>query len=288
MALGEHFIDLVNLLPPVAGRTARPERRPELRTWHVLPPHSPAGQTPGLARQIIERQLEGLEPAAETFGVHQAIGRRRGIGYGHGTAHCPQGGHRGIIPPEIIPEDMDARDKPPAFSAACCEVFPRIEELEGGRGVPALADGPPGIGREIGGAAGSFTTRPRAAMMIRRRMADSAGRRTRSTARCRGCGIRPTTASPSSPSMANRAAIIPLSASLLRLMAKAQSKSTCLPIQHENITGTNWHSRNIVSRGINSYSIIDYTRIVLSKTSIMNSKPYSLAPSFRSKSAILR
>jgi hypothetical protein len=62
MALDEHFIDLVNRLPAVAGRMARPERRGELRTFSFLPPDPPAGETPGLARQILERQLEGLEP----------------------------------------------------------------------------------------------------------------------------------------------------------------------------------------------------------------------------------
>ncbi len=63
MAFDEHFIDFVNRLSAIAGRMARPERRPELRTLRVLPPHPPAGETPGLARQILERELEGLEPA---------------------------------------------------------------------------------------------------------------------------------------------------------------------------------------------------------------------------------
>ena len=84
MAFDEHFIDLVNRLPAVAGWRTRPERRLELRTWHVLPSHPPAGETPGLARQILERQLEGLEPAAEARGIDEAIGRRSGISGGHG------------------------------------------------------------------------------------------------------------------------------------------------------------------------------------------------------------
>ena len=37
----------------------------------------PAGETSGLARQIIERELEGLEPAGEACGIDQAIGRRQ-------------------------------------------------------------------------------------------------------------------------------------------------------------------------------------------------------------------
>ena len=85
VAFDEHFIDWVNRLPAVAGRRTRPERRLELRAWHGLPPHPPAGKTPGLARQILERQLEGLEPPGEAFGTHEAIGRRNGIGYGRGA-----------------------------------------------------------------------------------------------------------------------------------------------------------------------------------------------------------
>ena len=131
-----------------------------------------------------------------------------------------------MIPPEIIPEDMDARDKPPAFSAACCEVFPRIEELEGGRGVPALADCPRRHrtrnrrrGRKLHHKAAGCDDDQAAHGGFGRPEDTQHGA-------VQGLRIRPTTASPSSPSMAKRAAIIPLSASLLRLMAKAQSKST--------------------------------------------------------------
>ena len=69
VAFGEHFIDFVNRLPAVAGRRAWPERRPELRSFCGLPPDPPAGETPGLARQILERQLEGLEPSGEARGI---------------------------------------------------------------------------------------------------------------------------------------------------------------------------------------------------------------------------
>ena len=69
MTFGEHLVDGVNRLPAAPWRRTRPDRRLELRTWHVLAPDPPAGQTPGLARQIIERQLEGLEPAGEGLGV---------------------------------------------------------------------------------------------------------------------------------------------------------------------------------------------------------------------------
>ena len=80
MAFPEHFIDFVNRLPAITGRMARPERRLKLRSFCVLPPHPPADETPGLARQIFKRQLEGLEPPAEARGIDEAIGRRSGIG----------------------------------------------------------------------------------------------------------------------------------------------------------------------------------------------------------------
>jgi hypothetical protein len=54
-------------------------------------------------------------------------------------------------------------------------------------------------------------------------MADSAGR-TRSTALCTERGIWATVSVPAIPSRANRASMMPFSASLLRLMAKSQSK----------------------------------------------------------------
>ena len=78
VALGEHFIDFMNLLLAVAGRLARTERRLEFHTWRVLSPHPPAGKTPGLARQILECQLEGMEPPGEARGVDEPIGRRSG------------------------------------------------------------------------------------------------------------------------------------------------------------------------------------------------------------------
>ena len=80
MAFDEHRIDFVNGFPAVAGRMARSERRLELRSFCILAPHPPAGETPGLARHIRERQLEGVEPAAEARGIDEAIGRRSGIG----------------------------------------------------------------------------------------------------------------------------------------------------------------------------------------------------------------
>ena len=150
-----------------------------------LPPHPPAGHAPGLARQIIKGGLEGLEPAGEACGSDEAIGRRRRDGDGLGR--WPQASTR-----ESVPEEMDARRMLRVLYAALAqlrETFPRIEELEGGRAwlpLPFPIICPLGMGRE----GATFTTRPRAAMTMRRRTADSAGRSTRSTARWRGCGIR--------------------------------------------------------------------------------------------------
>ena len=85
MAVGKDFIDFVNFSPAVSGRRTRPERRFELRAFHGFPPHPPAGHTPGLVRQIIECQLEGLEPARDAFGIDEAIGLRgrSSSGFGH-------------------------------------------------------------------------------------------------------------------------------------------------------------------------------------------------------------
>ena len=63
----EHFIDLVNWLPAVAGRMARPERRLELRALAMFSRLTASGPAPGLARQVLKRELEGLEPAGEAL-----------------------------------------------------------------------------------------------------------------------------------------------------------------------------------------------------------------------------
>ncbi len=73
VALAEQFIDLVNGPPPVARRTARPERRFELGFGRLFLPHPPAHQTPGLERQISKCGLEGLEPADQAAGADQSI-----------------------------------------------------------------------------------------------------------------------------------------------------------------------------------------------------------------------
>ena len=80
MAFDEHLINFVNCFPAIAGRMARPERRFELQALHLLPPDPPARESPRLAWQILERELEGLEPAAEALGSDKAIGRRSRIG----------------------------------------------------------------------------------------------------------------------------------------------------------------------------------------------------------------
>ena len=126
MAFNENFIDFVSGLPPVAGRVARPERRQELMIWRILAPELPAGEPPGLARKVIKRELQGLEPPGDAFGVDQAIGLRCGFNYRPGC--WPQGCHSGIGP-----EDMDARDKTRECpGAGAFDTLPWIEELEGG------------------------------------------------------------------------------------------------------------------------------------------------------------
>ncbi len=131
MAVGEDFIDFVSWLTAVAGRTAGPERRFEHRSFCSLAPDPPAGHAFGLARQVFERQLEGLEPAGDALAVDEAIGRRRG--------RWPEGVH-----PGIVSEEKNARGIFCVFYAALAQlrkILPRIEELEGGDPVSAaLAD----------------------------------------------------------------------------------------------------------------------------------------------------
>ena len=141
--------------------------------------------------------------------VTRPSGGGAGVGYGTGRRIAHRDATVGSFPQRSSPEDMDARDKPPAFSAACCEVFPRIEELEGGTGRPALADGPRRHrtrnrtrGRKLHHKAAGCDDDKAAHGGL-------AGRSTRSTALWTERGIRATVASPSSPSMAKRAATIP-------------------------------------------------------------------------------
>ncbi len=54
IALDEHLIDLVNGVPPVAGRMAGPEWQGELQIRRCLPPFLPADETFGLARQVFK------------------------------------------------------------------------------------------------------------------------------------------------------------------------------------------------------------------------------------------
>ena len=85
MAIGEDFIDGMNWPLAVAGRRTRPQRRFELWAWLYLPPDPPAGHTPGLARQVVQSELEGMEPAAEALRIDEAIGLPGGSsrGFGH-------------------------------------------------------------------------------------------------------------------------------------------------------------------------------------------------------------
>ncbi len=110
---------------------ARPERRQELVVWRCLPPLLPAGETLGLARQIIERGFQGQEPSGQACGVDQATGWRRG--FDHRPGRWKQGHN-----PGIGSEEMDARYKPGEFhDPQGLETFPRIEQLK--RETPASA-----------------------------------------------------------------------------------------------------------------------------------------------------
>ena len=62
VAIEEHVVDRVDRPAPVAGRTTRPEWRLELQLRDLLPPCPQANETPRLTWQIVQRQLEGLEP----------------------------------------------------------------------------------------------------------------------------------------------------------------------------------------------------------------------------------
>ena len=124
MALGEYVIDFVIRLSAITGRTAGPQRRCEFRRFRLLPFHPPAGEASRLARQIIERQLEGLKPACKALRIDEAIGRRGGIG--HGPGRRPQGCY-----PGIASEEMDARGTSSECPAALPrEIFSRIEQLK--------------------------------------------------------------------------------------------------------------------------------------------------------------
>ena len=76
VAVGKHVIDFVNGFAAMPRRIARTERRSELQARYVLPLQSPAGKTPGLARQVIECEFEGPESAGKACGIDEAIRRR--------------------------------------------------------------------------------------------------------------------------------------------------------------------------------------------------------------------
>ena len=176
IAFDEHFIDFVNGLSAVARRMARPERRQELQIWCGFPPLLPAGETFGLARKILKCRLEGLKSPGETLGAGQAIGGRR---------RSERRGRKRALPALPIwlqPWDRVGERKPMRgtsrvdFMARTGLIRFRGSKSwkEGGLLLPMpLAVGFAGLG--IGREGASFTTRPRAAMTIRRRTADSAG-----------------------------------------------------------------------------------------------------------------
>ncbi len=139
---------------------------------------------------------------------------------------------RGVGPRGHRWEEMDAWRILRVFYpvlAQLREIFPRIVELEGGEPAPAtLSDHVP---------LGHGTRRRHLHHKAPRRDDDKAahggfgGAEHPQHGAVEGLGNPETAASPSNPSMANRAAMIPLSASLLRLMAKSQS--IVVPILHK-------------------------------------------------------
>ena len=220
LAFAEKLVDLVNRPRSVARRTARPERRFEAGVGGRLLPHPPTYQAPGLAGKVLKCGLEGLEPADEACAIDQAIGggRRRGRGADCGPGRRPYG-HQFVVGVEHV----DTRARPLRCPAARQHDTVRgsksWKEAERECKLFLAFMTHAGFGRDTAGA----ITRLRAATTMRRRRADSAGRKIRSAARH---GSRATVASPTSPSMANRSATISTSASLLRLMAKSQSIDT--------------------------------------------------------------
>ena len=227
MAFDEHLIDLVNRLPAVAGRMARPERRPELRALRLL----------RLSRQRARRLAwRGRSSSANLRAWSLRVRRSaptRPSGGGAGSATAGRAGDR-----VSYAEEMDARGIPRVLYAVWAqfgEAFARIEQLKRGTGMPAPPDWHPrhrhghrtrrcklhhkATGRDDeqaphGGFSGPQHTQHGAVEGLR--------------------NPRQRIYRPASPSMAKRAATMPLSASLLRSMALAQS--TVFPYQ--NKTGT--------------------------------------------------
>ena len=192
MAFDEDLIDFMNGLPAGAGRTAGAQRRAELRRFFLLPPEPPAGETPGLARQIIERQLEGLEPARDALGIHKpSRGEAAAAGGddGHRSSTRESGPKKWMRGGSFMYFTRGSRSSGKSFRGS-------QSWKEGREGpLPFAITCPLGMGRD----GASVTTNPRAAMTIRRRTADSAGRSTRSTALWRDSGIRETVSPQQAP-----------------------------------------------------------------------------------------
>jgi hypothetical protein len=78
MALSQHPVDVVPGLLAITGRKAGTERRLEPEAWLGGPPGLPAGQTPGLAGQAVERHPDRFETAKKRPGIDRVVwlGRR--------------------------------------------------------------------------------------------------------------------------------------------------------------------------------------------------------------------
>lgn len=126
VAFDEHDIYFVYRFFAVARRTARPERKSEFGIFRRLAFQPPAGETLGLARQILEGELEGLDPPDESLGIDHAIRRRHWIS--GGNRRLPQGRHTGIAGEHVDAWGNLGED--PAVRGF--KVFAWIEKLKGG------------------------------------------------------------------------------------------------------------------------------------------------------------
>ena len=178
-----------------AGRTAGTQRRDTVnaaRRKRLVAPRFPTGESPCLSRQVVQDAAEGCQAQGKARGADRVVWRGRA-----GDGKRPgQAGDRDAR--------KAARHRPPAAhsNGAAGRTTAGRAARRGGRG-PALGRKPRGITMPVQmplrsidcpgsglrrRAGGKATTIPRAATMISRRAAASAGRSRLSTARWRWRG----------------------------------------------------------------------------------------------------
>src|SRR3954451_20318902 len=127
VALAEDPVDLVSGLLSVAGRAAAAQRRGRLGARQPVTPGTPAREAPGLPRQVVERQLDRLKPAAERQRFDRAIRFR--LWLWHGNPDRPalkQWNER----TGAIDENARRRRGGDTLPRRPAKPFARIEELE--------------------------------------------------------------------------------------------------------------------------------------------------------------